>query len=76
MRQLYRMTDEQHDELLAACQPVPAIMLQCGMPPSPQENANAAWKKLGDVLGFDHMTVRAVHGDKKAFSAEPTEPAE
>lgn len=70
--QRYVMTPEQHRKLLDACQPVPAIALQCGMPASPQERANAAWEALGDDLGFKHMTVRAVAGEPETvFEAEP-----
>ena len=68
----YTMTDEQHKSLLAACKPVPLIMLQCGAPSSPQENANRSWKALGNDMGFDHMTVRPVPGQPTSvFTAEP-----
>jgi hypothetical protein len=49
--------------------PVPMIMLQCGEPPSQQENANAAWKRLGVKMGFDHMTVRPTGEGDRFFSA-------
>ena len=54
-----------------ACRPVRMIALQCGTPSSPQENANAAWSKLGKELDFDPMSVEPVIGkDTKFFSAE------
>ena len=64
MRQDYRMTDEDHAALLEACKPVPAMYLSGGqlMGNSLQENANEAWRKLGEKMGFDHMTVRPVRG--------------
>lgn len=71
MRREYEMTEMQMKRLLQACRPVPLIMLQCGMPPSPQETANRAWKRLGDELGFDHMTVLPVQGKgQRFFTAE------
>lgn len=71
----YTMTKKQFDKIIAACQPVPLIMLQCGMPASPQERANAAWEALGVELGFDHMTVRPVSGaPQTVFEAEPKQP--
>ena len=53
----YEMTEEDLKELLDACKPVPMIMLQYGTPLSQQENANRAWKRLGEKMGFDAMTV-------------------
>jgi len=52
MRKLFTLTDEQQKAILDACEPVPLIMLQCGMPRSPQERANDAWEELGKELGF------------------------
>jgi hypothetical protein len=48
----YEMTERDYDQLIEACKPVPMIALQCGTPASPQENANSAWKKLGEKMGF------------------------
>ncbi len=68
----FEMTPEQHTKLLDASKPVPMIMLQCGMPPSPQERANSAWQSLGAELGFDHMTVRPISGQPETvFEAVP-----
>ena len=69
--QNYEITEKQLEELLDAMQPVPMIMLQCGSPRSPQARANDAWKKLGDVMGFDHMTVRPNGKGDRFFSAVP-----
>jgi predicted TIM-barrel fold metal-dependent hydrolase len=72
----YTMTDEDLATLLAACKPTPMMFLSGGQPmsPSPQENANAAWRRLGEKMGFDHMTVRPAGGDQKSFTAIPTNP--
>lgn len=68
----FEMTQAQLDKLLDACKPVLMIALQCGTPPSPQENANAAWASLGEVMGFDAMTVKPNGKGDRFFSAEPT----
>ena len=65
------MTQEDLNELKDACKPVPMIALNCGMPSSPQENANAAWERLGKKMGFYHMTVQpAGKGGERFFIAE------
>lgn len=66
----FEMTQEQLDKLMAASKPVPLIALQCGMPASPQENANSAWKALGKEMGFDYMTVKPNGKGDRFFSAE------
>jgi hypothetical protein len=71
MRKEFQLTDEQLESLLAAGKPVLAIALQCGNPPSPQEKANRFWQKLGEELGFEHMTAQPVPGKgPKFFTAE------
>ncbi len=35
-RKEYKLTTEQFDKLIEACRSTPLIMLQCGMPASPQ----------------------------------------
>lgn len=74
MRRKYTMTQKQYDDVLAACKPVPLIMLQCGMPRSPQENANAAWCRLGRELGFDGMSVEPTSSSTPlVITAEPVD---
>lgn len=68
---IYEMTQADLETLLEAMKPVPLIMLQCGMPPSRQENANAAWARLGDKMGFDYMTVQPHGANVRFFSATP-----
>lgn len=77
-RRKYEMTEADCDELLAACKPTPVMYLSGGMPMhnSPQENANAAWAKLGEKMGFKSMTVRPVQGKgTRFFTAAPVEAA-
>jgi hypothetical protein len=70
----YEMTEEDFKALMEAMRPVPMIMLQCGNPPSQQENANRAWAALGAKMGFDSDTVQPVHGKgQRVFSAVPSE---
>ena len=58
MRKDFEMSAEDLESLLSAMKPVVMIALQCGTPRSRQENANAAWARLGEKMGFDPMTVR------------------
>lgn len=75
MRKDFEMTQEDLDTLLAAMKPTPVMYLSGGTPMynTPQENANAAWKRLGDRMGFDHMTVRSNGKGDRFFSAEVKE---
>ena len=67
MRREYELTKEQHEAIISASQPVPYLVMG-GIPPrSPQENANAAWERLGRELGFDHMSVRPLLDKGEAF---------
>jgi hypothetical protein len=68
----FEITQDQLNTLLAAMKPVAMIMLQCGTPRSPQENANDAWARLGVELGFDPMTVRPNGKGDRFFSAKAT----
>lgn len=68
---LFKMTQDDFNTIMDACKPAAAIALQCGMPRSPQENANAAWQALGDKMGFDHMTVQPAGPNMLYFQAEP-----
>ena len=63
----YEMTEEDLNEILKACEPVSMIMLQCGTPSSPQENANRAWKRLSEKMGFDSETVQPIPGKGNRF---------
>jgi len=71
MRKEFQMTPDELKDIMEACRPVPMIMLQCGTPSSPQENANCAWKSLAEKYGFDWESVRPVSGkDRHYFTAE------
>jgi hypothetical protein len=71
MRKEYTLTKEQLATLLEACKPTPVMSLSGGRPMynSPQENANRAWQKLGQEMGFASMTVKQGR-DKWHFTAE------
>ena len=73
-RREYQLTTAQYDKLIEACRPTPAIMLQCGPPSSPQENANRAWCALGNEIGFDGMSVEPSSKGKMFFTAIPRTP--
>lgn len=74
MRKNYEMTLARLEQMIAAMQPSPVIAMHCGMPPSVQEKANAEWKKLGDEMGFDFMTVEPIAGKGGLhFTAIPKE---
>jgi len=72
IRKDYEMTEADLDKIKEACKPVPMIMLQCGTPSSPQENANRAWARLGESMGFDPMSVQPNGKGDRFFSAIPT----
>jgi len=75
-RTQYEMTEQDLAELLESMKPVPMIMLQCGTPSSQQENANRAWARLGEKMGFDSMTVQPTGRGDRFFSAIPSETEE
>jgi hypothetical protein len=68
----FEMTEADLAKILEACKPVP-YMVFGGIPPrSPQENANDAWARLGNRMGFDWETVRPTSGSgPRFFSAVP-----
>ena len=73
----YEMTEEQMKVLMDACKPVPCIMVGGYSPQTPQQNANNAWAKLGEEMGFDSTTVQPVSGKGTAFfTAVPSETEE
>jgi hypothetical protein len=70
-RREFRLSNEDIEKLQEASRPVPMIMLQCGMPSSPQERANRAWAALGAKYGFLWETVQPVEGkDIGTFTAD------
>jgi hypothetical protein len=70
---IFEMSPNQMKELLSYMQPVPMFALNCGTPPSPQENANAAWASLGKEMGFDSTTVKPYGSNQLQFTATPIE---
>lgn len=69
----YEMTETDLETILAACKPVPYLVVGNREPSSPQENANMAWASLGTKMGFDSMTVRPSDKGQRFFSAVPSE---
>lgn len=67
----FEMSEADYAELLAACRPTPAMYLSGGMrmTASPQENANAAWVRLGKKMGFNGMSVRPSRRGPRFFFA-------
>ena len=72
-RKDYTMTNDELDELLDACKPVPYIIVGGVAPRSQQERANDAWARLGKKLGFDSNTVKPTGRGNRSFSAVPVE---
>lgn len=73
----YEMTEEDLAAIIDACKSTPVIMIGSYTPASPQENANRAWAKLGEKMGFDHLTVEPIPGKgHRFFTAVPNETEE
>ena len=75
MRKEFEMSDEDLAAVLDACKPTPAMWLGDGTPMcgTPQENANRAWERLGEKMGFASLTVQPAAGKgQKVFTVEPT----
>jgi len=74
MRKEFELSDEDYAYLIAACQPVPYMIIGGVEPASPQENANTAWRRIGSQKGFNGMTVEPVSGKcSRFFTAEVVE---
>ena len=67
MEKEYEITEEELKTLLDACKPVPYMIVGGHAPRSPQENANAGWKSLGDKYGFQWDTVAPIYGKPSQF---------
>ena|SRR3990167_2720969 len=73
-RTKYEMSEIDFAELMTACKPTPVMMIGGSAGLSSQENANRAWKRLGERMRFDYMTVLPIHGKgARFFSAVPLE---
>lgn len=66
----YEMTEPELAELQEACRPVPYLIIGGMEPPSPQDNANAAWKNLARKYGFVWDTVKPIPGSYRRFTAQ------
>ncbi len=65
-RQEFEMSKEQLEELMDIGRPQLAIMLHIPQV-SAQDLANGFRRRLGDEMGFEHMTVRPVDGKGSTF---------
>ena len=74
-RTKYEMTETDLQELMDACRATPCILVgDVNLGSSAQENANVAWRKLGEKMGFDSDTVRPIDGlGNRFFTAIPSE---
>ena len=71
MRREFEMSEADFKELLDACKPVPCMMIGSYATPSPQENANRAWARLGRKMGFIGDTAKPISGKgTRFFTAE------
>ena len=68
----FKMTQIELDIILQASKPVPFIMLQCGLPKSPQKNVNNAWQDLAKEKGFIWDTVKPISGKSQLFFTAET----
>lgn len=71
MKKEFEMTEQDLNEILESCKPVPYLLPNCGRIRTPQENANSAWENLGNKMGFDFMTVEPTSKGDRFFLAEP-----
>lgn len=70
MRKEYQLNQEQYDMIIEASKPVRYMVVGGFEPRSPQENANEAWRKLGEEVGFIWHTVRPSIKGERFFTAE------
>lgn len=76
-RTTYEMSEDDLKDLLEACKATPVMMIGNYTTPSPQENANRAWERLGLKMGFDSTTVQPIPGKgNRFFTAIPSETEE
>jgi hypothetical protein len=66
----FEMTKEQLDTLLDAMKPVPYMIMGGMEPTAQQENANNAWNRLGNEMGFQSSTVQPSGKGDRFFTAE------
>jgi hypothetical protein len=73
----YEMTEEDLQIILDACKLTPVMMIGSYTGSSPQENANRAWRSLGEKMGFEWDSVQPIDGKgMRFFTAIPSETPE
>jgi len=72
LRKEFEMTEEELNELLEACKPVPYMLVTGGreMFESPQAKANRVWKRLGEKYGFIWDSCKPCGKGQRIFTAE------
>ncbi len=74
VRREFEMSPEQLAKIIEASRPVLYLVFGGIEPRSPQENANAAWRSLGEEMGFVWDTVAPVPGrGNTVFTAQAME---
>jgi len=68
LRRIYRLSTVQYNELVEASK-WPEVLRPSLVPYSVHLKANAAWKKLGDEMRFEHMTVQLSAYNPMEFTA-------
>lgn len=58
----FAITEDEHDMLVRAMQPVPYMVFGGMEPRSPQENANDAYKVIAETYGVEWMSILPVGG--------------
>ena len=73
-QEVFTMSEEDYEALLSSCRPVAYLVFGGTQPRSQQENANDAWKRLGDKMGFNYRTVSPHGSNPRSFTAERVAP--
>lgn len=72
MKKRFDMTEADLRRILDASKPTIYMVFGNQPPLSSQDNANAAWRELGDRMGFDGMSAEPIPGaPPTAFLATP-----
>ena len=74
-RQEYQLTQQDLDTLRDASKPVPYMIIGGVMPRTPQENANAAWQRMGEKYDFVWDTAQPLSNSngRRLITAVPME---
>lgn len=78
MRKEFELSQEDLDSLLDVGKPTPVMYLSGGqlIGGTPQENANSAWRRMGEKYGFVWDTAQPIDGKSQRFITAEAEPVE